>query len=149
MAKARKTAKPQVDQLEEMTVKAQQSFTENFEKMSENFANIGEFGKDNMEALTTAASTYAKGVEELVQENADFAKTAMENGVEQMQAIASVKSPQEFLELQTAWMRDTFQRNIAQATAMTEKMTSLAKESANPLTERYSEVVEQAQTLRA
>lgn len=154
MAAAKKTRKATskksaaFSQYEDMASNIQENMTQNMAKMAEGVEAVGEFTKANLDAVTESSATYTKGVEVIAQEQAAYAKSAMEAGIEQMQAMAGVKTPQQFLEMQASFMRSMFERNVEQASQVTEKMTTLAKQSATPLTERYAEIVEQAQTYR-
>ncbi len=146
--KKKATAAPSVEQFEDFAEQTNAKFKDNFEKASKSFAEVGEFSKENFEAVVESASVYAKGVEEIAAEQASFAKESVEKTVEQFKTISSVKTPQEFMQAQTDFFRGAFESNIAQMQKMADVWTTTAKTASEPLNKRYTEVVEKAQTYR-
>jgi phasin family protein len=147
MATAKKAA-PKAKKIEDFTSQATASMQENFEKVSASMAEMGSMGQENMEAVVESATIFAKGVEEVATEQAAFTKEAVEKGVEQFKAVASVKTPQEFIEAQTDFMREAFEANIAQMTKLTDMWTATTKDASQPLNKRYTAAVEKMQSFR-
>ena len=146
-----------VDATAEVTTKMDEKFREyasqasttmkdNMEKMSRSMADMSEFGKDNVEAVVESASTFAKGVEGIATEQANYAKSSMEKSVEQMKAVASARTPQDFMEAQTDYMRTAFEANISQMNKLSDMWIATAKDCAEPLNRRYSAMVEKVQS---
>ncbi|MGV6820738.1 MAG: phasin family protein [Parvularcula sp.] len=120
--------------------------TEGFERMTEGMNNIGTFGQENVDALVESASTMAKGMERVSTESADFAKKQFESGTEKFQSLASVKSPQDFFEAQSEFVRTAFEAQVEQVNKVSDMMIATARDAAQPLSKRYSALVELMQT---
>ena len=144
--KTTEAANASVEQFEEFTQQATSTMKDNFEKVSKGMSELGEFSKGNFEAVVESASNYAKGVEEIASENAAFAKTSMEKTVEQFKTVSSAKTPQEFMQAQTDFVRGAFETNLAQVQKIADVWTAATKNAAEPLNKRYTEVVEKAQS---
>lgn len=121
------------------------AFTEGFERMTSSFNNFGTFGQENVEAMVESATTVAKGVERVATENADFAKKQMETGTEKVQALAKVKTPQEFFEAQSELVRTAMEAQISQANKVSDMWVAMTRDAAQPLSKRYSAFVEMMQ----
>ena len=63
-------------------------------------------------------------------------------------AAAASKSAQEALDLHSDYLRSAFEKNLGQINKMADLWLATTKEVADPLTERYSEFVELAQSYR-
>ena len=70
----------------------------------------------------------------------------MESGVEQIRKVSAAKTPQEFLEVQTEYLRGAFEANMNQFNKMSELWVNTTRDAAEPLNKRYSAVVEKAQS---
>ena len=150
-ATAKKKTEPAtatVEQFEQFTQQATTSFKDNFEKVSKGMAEMGEFSKENFDAMVEAATTYAKGVEEITTEQTSFAKDSMEKAVEQFKSVSTAKTPQEFMQAQTDFVRTAFETNLNQLHKLADAWTATTKSAAEPLNKRYTEVVEKAQAYR-
>lgn len=159
MSAAKKTATETEDTATEMaknmetkfkdyTAQATATMQENMEKVSKSMTDIGDFGKDNVEAVVESASTFAKGVESIAAEQANFAKSSMEKSVEQFKTVASAKTPQDFMEAQTDYLRAAFENNVSQMNKLSDMWIATAKDCSEPLSRRYSAMVEKAQSFR-
>ncbi len=143
--KKKATTTKTVDSFENFAEQATASIQENFEKVTKNMSEVGDFSKDNIEAVVESASIYAKGVETISADQAAFAKEAMENTVEQIKSTAALKTPQEFFQAQTDFFRNAFETNVSQMQKFAEAWTETSRAAAEPISKRYTEVVEKAQ----
>ncbi len=125
-----------------------EAIQEGFEKMTESFGDIGEISKANAEAAIEAAQISAKGMENVSQEAAAYSKEMFDKSVEAAKALTTAKSPQEFIESQTEFTRSVFESQMAQFAKMTELMTGVTKQAAEPLAQRYTAMVDKAQSFR-
>ena len=80
---------------------AQQRTQAAMEKSSKLFEDMVAFNKDNLEAVVESSKIAAKGAQTLGQGAADYAKRSFETATQTLQTLSSVKSPTEFIELQT------------------------------------------------
>ena len=70
---------------------------------------MNDFGKGNVEAMVESSKIAAKGLEGMGKHSADYAKTAFEHATkDDSSPLASVKSPTEFMKLQSDYMRSAF-----------------------------------------
>jgi phasin family protein len=141
---ARKTTKPE-DSIKDATEQASAAMNDGVERMTQGMSKFGSFGQETMEAAMASASTMAKGFEKIAQENMNFAKSQMEVGTERVQSLTKVKSPQEFFEAQANMMREVMELQIEQTNKVSDMMISTAREAAQPLSKRYSAMVEMMQ----
>ena len=114
-------------------------------RMTDGMSQFGSFGQDTVEAVTASATIVAKGLEKATQENVAFAKTQMEHGAERMKAFQSVKTPQEFFEAQANLFRTVMEAQIEQTNKVSDMMIETAREAAQPMSKRYTAMVEMMQ----
>ena len=67
----------------------------------------------------------------------------MEGGVEHAKALAAVRTPQDFIALQTSYAKSAMEAYLAQLNRGFELVGSTLKAGAAPLTERAAEVTAQ------
>lgn len=142
-------AKDMEVKFKDYTAQATATMQENMEKVSKSMADIGEFGKDNVEAVVESASTFAKGVESIASEQANYAKSSMEKSVEQFKSVASAKTPQDFMEAQSDYFRSAFEANVSQMSKLSDMWIATTKDCSEPLSRRYTAMVEKVQSYRA
>ena len=96
------------------------------------------FGKGNLEALVESSKIAARGFETLGQDAAAYAKKSLEEATAAARTLASVKSPVEFMKLQSDFMRQSFDALVAESSRNTEAMLKLAGEIAQPISNRVA-----------
>ncbi|NNU16520.1 phasin family protein [Parvularcula sp. ZS-1/3] len=121
---------------------AQASINEGVERMTKGMTQMGSFAQDNTEAVMQAASVVAKGMEKVTQENVDYAKSQFETAQDKVQALTKAKTPQEFFEAQSELFRTSMEAQISQVNKVSDMMIATAKDAAQPLSKRYSAMVE-------
>lgn len=121
---------------------AQASLNEGVERMTKGMTQMGSFAQENTEAMMQAASAMAKGFEKVLQENTDFAKHQFDHASEKMQSLSKAKTPQEFFEAQSEIFRTAMEAQISQVNKVSDMMIATAKDAAQPLSKRYSAMVE-------
>jgi phasin family protein len=77
-----------------------------------------------------------------------FSKKAMEDQVAAAKTLASAKSVQEVVELQTSFAKTAFENYVAEMNKMAETVSASVKESVTPLNERVTALVERIQAAR-
>ncbi len=117
-----------------------------FAKSQSMVAEMGEFGKGNVEAMVESGKIAAKGLETLGQDAADYTRRSFEGMTSTLKSLASVKSPTEFFKLQSDYMRSAFDQAVAQSSKNTEAMIKLASDAAQPLSNRFATAVEKVKT---
>ena len=147
MATAKKTT-AKVDAFENLTTMNPEMFKEGYEKIAENMGVFVDFQKASMEALMTSFGAFAKGVEQTASENTAFAKEAVEEGVAAAKAAASSKSIQEAIDVQSEFVRSTFEKNVSLFNKNADRWIAVSKEVSQPLTDQYGAIVEKVQSFR-
>ena len=108
------------------------------EKTQKLFEDANEFGKGNIEALVESSKIAVRGLETLGQDAAAYAKASFEEAAATARTLTSVKSPTEFLKLQSDYTRSAFDALVQQASRNTEAMLKLAGEVVQPLSNRVA-----------
>ncbi|MBN2972618.1 phasin family protein [Roseomonas aeriglobus] len=117
-----------------------------FSKSQSAVADMGEFSKGNVEAMVESGKIAAKGFETLGQDAADYTRRSFETMTSAFKTLASVKSPTEFFQLQSEYVRSAFDQAVAQSSKNTEAMIKLASDAAQPLSNRFAVAVEKVKT---
>ncbi|HET9510710.1 MAG TPA: phasin family protein [Sphingomonas sp.] len=117
-----------------------------FSKSQSAVADMGEFGKGNVEAMVESGKIAAKGLETLGQDAADYTRRSFETMTSAFKTLASVKSPTEFFQLQSEYVRSAFDQAVAQSSKTTEAMIKLTSDAAQPLSNRFAVAVEKVKT---
>ena len=118
------------------------SINEGVERMTKGMSQMGSFAQENTEAMMQAASVVAKGFEKVTQENVDYAKSQFETAQDKVQSLTKAKTPQEFFEAQSELLRTSMEAQITQVNKLSDMMIATAKDAAQPLSKRYSAMVE-------
>lgn len=116
-------------------------------KSAKLFEDMIAFNKDNVEAMVESSKIAAKGAQTLGQGAADYAKRSFETATQTMQTLSSVKSPTEFMKLQSDFARSAFDSMVAETSRSTEHMMKLAGEIAQPLSNRFAVAAEKMKTV--
>ena len=101
-------------------------------------ANATEFSKANIEAMIEAGKIAAKGAQDMGKTNVEFAKKNFEEMQVAVKEITSVKSPTDFMKLQSEYARKSFDVAVAQASKNTEAMVKLVSDMFQPISNRIA-----------
>lgn len=116
------------------------------EKSTQMLADMNEFGKGNVEAIVESSKIAAKGMETLGQDAAEFTRKSFEGATAAMRNMASVKTPADFMKLQSELVRTAFDSLVAETSKNTEAMLKLAGDVAQPLSNRVAVAAEKVKT---
>ncbi len=108
------------------------------EKGRELFAETGSFTKENLTAVTESGKIAAKGTQELAKENLAYAKANFSETQKAVKSLAAVKSPTEFVQVQTEIARKGFDTLVSQGSKNSEDMIKLASDIFQPLSNRMA-----------
>lgn len=147
MATAKKAAGA-TETIETWTTVTPEAFKEGYEKVASGLGKWADFNRGSLEAMMKSAGRLAKGLEKAASENSAFAKAAYEDGVAAFKATTSSKSVQEALDIQSEFVRTSFEKNLSQINKLAEHWAATSKEAAEPITARYNEFVEMVQSYR-
>jgi phasin family protein len=134
-----------MDTMKKTTDKAQAMFSDvndrakgAMEKGQKMFDEMNSFSKGNLEAIVESSKIAAKGIESMGQDAAAYAKKSFEEATATAKTMASVKSPTEFMKLQSDYVRNAFDMMVAETSRSTEAMLKLAGEVAQPISNRVA-----------
>ena len=147
MTATKKAANP-ADAFDILSTANPEAFKEGYEKMAEGVSTFADFQKESYEAFVASAGAFAKGFEKLATEQTNFVKTAFEGTVANAKAVAAAKSPQEAFDINSEFARSAVENNLGQVNKATDLLMATTKETVEPLSARYSEMVEKIQAFR-
>jgi phasin family protein len=124
------------------------AFRENLDKSVAGLSELNVEGKKNLDAMVASATAAQKGAETLSAASLAYGKKSWEDGVAAAQSLASARSVQELVELQTAWAKSAAETYLAEVTKMTDVFTASVKDSFQPINERVTASVEKFQAAR-
>ena len=139
------TAKSTVEQF---TVASNTAFKDGVEKTLAAINEANSHSKKNLEAVVASVTAAAKGAETVGAQAMAFSKKAFDEQVAAARTLASAKSVQEVVELQTTLARTFLESYMAEVGKLTETVSSSVKDSMKPLNERVTDLVEKMQAAR-
>lgn len=113
-----------------------------YEKGTEMVSQATEFSKGNVEALVESGKIAAKGAQEMGQTYAEDTKKGFEELTAAFKEMTTVKSPTEFIELQTRLVKKSFDTAVAQTSKNSEAFLKLAGDVFQPISNRVSVAVD-------
>ncbi|HEY9218883.1 MAG TPA: TIGR01841 family phasin [Phenylobacterium sp.] len=134
--------------VEQFTTAGNQAFKDAMEKTMAAVNDANSYSRLNLEAVIASATAAARGAETLGAQAAAFAKTTVENQVAAAKSLASAKSVQEVVELQTSFARTALEAYLAELNKWGETVSGAVKDSVQPINERVTATVEKFQAAR-
>ncbi|MGH6964534.1 MAG: phasin family protein [Phenylobacterium sp.] len=145
MAAAADAVKTTVDQF---TAASNVAFKDGVEKTLAALNDANAHSKKNLEAVVASVTAATKGAEALGAQAMTFSKATFETQVAAAKSLASAKSVQEVVELQTAFAKSALESYMAALGSMSETASASVKDSMKPLNERVTAMVERLQAAR-
>ena len=145
MATGAETLKTTVEQF---TTAGNKAFKDGVEKSMAAFGEANTHSKKNLEAVVASMTAATKGAETLGAQAMAFSKKTVEDQVSAAKTLASAKSVQEVVELQTSFAKSALEAYMAQMNLMTETVAASVKDSLSPINERVTALVERVQAAR-
>ena len=96
-------------------------------------------GLSQVEAITAAATSSAKGLLAITAEATDYSKKSVENGFALLEKFSQARKPDEIVQLQSDFGKAAYDDFIAGATKISNIYVDLAKEAFSPSKARLSE----------
>jgi len=100
--------------------------------MLKNFEDFQKLGKDNVDTCMKQFGTVSKGWQAIATEFADYSKKSFEDGSAALEKLFGAKSLEKAIEVQSDYVKTTYEGFIAEATKLGELYTDLAKETYKP-----------------
>ncbi len=124
------------------------AFRDSFEKSVSAVSEMNTHSKKNLEAVVASITAASRGAESLGAQAMAYTKKSMEDQMTAAKSLASARSVQEVLELQSTYAKSAYEAYVAELGKMSETFTASFREALAPLNERVSAVVERVQTAR-
>jgi phasin family protein len=134
--------------VEQFTTAGNKAFKDSVEKSLAAFGELNTHSKKNLEAVVASVTAATKGVETLGAHAMAYSKKSMDDNVAAAKTLATAKSVQEVVELQTTFAKTAFEAYVAEMNKMTEIVAASFKDSLSPINERVTALVERVQAAR-
>lgn len=135
-----RTAKAATGAFEQVSVASNEAFKDQIDRSMAAVAEVGAFGKENLEAWVASATAAQKGVETLSARYVAFSRQAVENHVAATKALMTSKSVQEFVEKQSDYAKASMEAYMAEVNSLSDLVAGVAKDAIKPLNERMTAV---------
>ena len=93
---------------------------------------IQKLGKDNADAALKTFGAVSKGAQAIAVETADFAKKSFEQGTAAIEKLVGAKTLDKAIEIQTDYVRSSYEGIVSQSTKIGELYANLAKDVFKP-----------------
>lgn len=101
---------------------------------------VEEFGKSQLETLSTTSTVLAKGLKQIAEETTSYSKKHVETATATFQELLGAKTVEKAIEIQTGFAKQAYEGFVAQSTKVVELYTGLLKEVAKPAQEAFAKV---------
>lgn len=92
-----------------------------------NFDEANRKGKEAMDNALRSYSEVAKGFQAIAGEASEYSKKSFQDLASHVEALTSVKSIEQVMELQSSYLKSSYESFIAESTKMSEMYADLAK----------------------
>jgi hypothetical protein len=101
--------------------------------MANEFDDVQSYGKEQFGAAAAATTCFAKTLQTIATETADYSKKTLENNSAFMEKLLGAKSYDTAIQIQSEYWKTSYASFVAQATKIGELYSSLAKEAFKPV----------------
>jgi hypothetical protein len=105
--------------------------------MVKNIEEVQQFGKDNMDAALKSVGAWSKSMQAIAIEMADYSKRIFEQGTAATEKLIGAKSLDKAFEVQSDYVKNSYEGYVAQATRLGELYADLAKEAYKPFESQF------------
>lgn len=95
--------------------------------------DMQKFGISSMDAAMTAAGAWSKAAQAIALEFVDYTKKSAESSAAAWEKLLSAKSLESAVEVQTEYLRSSYEDFVAQAAKFGQLYTDLARQAYRPL----------------
>jgi len=106
--------------------------------MVKNFDEMQQFGRDNMDATLKSFGALSKSAQAIAVEIADYGKKMFEQGTAATEKLIGAKSLEKALEVQSDYVKSSYEGFVAEATKLGELYADLAKEAYKPFENQFA-----------
>ncbi len=106
--------------------------------MVKNFDEMQQFGRDNMDATLKSFGALSKSAQAIAVEIADYGKKVFEQGTAATEKLIGAKSLEKAIEVQSDYVKSSYEGFVAEATKLGELYADLAKEAYKPFENQFA-----------
>src|SRR5215217_5611245 len=100
--------------------------------MIKNLDEVQKLGKDNVEATLKSFGAASKAFQAIAAEVTNYAKKSFEDGTAAMERLLGAKTLEKAIEVQSEYVKTSYEGFVTEATKLGELYADLAKESYKP-----------------
>src|SRR2546421_12361799 len=108
--------------------------------MVKNIEEVQQIGKDNMDAAMKSVGLWSKSMQAIAIETADYCKKAFEQSTAAAEKLIGAKSLDKAFEVQSDYVKNSYEGFVAQAAKFGEIYADLAKEAYKPFESQFGKV---------
>lgn len=146
VSKMTKETEKKAEKAAEKTAEAANSFFADVRERAETatvkgrelLEETGTFTKETLAAVSESGKIAVKGTQDLAKENIEYAKSNFSDAQAAVKSLTAVKSPTEFVQVQTEIARKGFDTMVSQGSKNTETMIKLASDIFQPISNRMA-----------
>jgi len=97
-----------------------------------NTDQMQKFGKDSMDMALASLGAWTKNAQAIASEVADYSKKSFEDSTAAWEKLIGAKSLEKAMEVQSEYLRSSYEDFVAQSTRLSELYADLAKEAYKP-----------------
>jgi hypothetical protein len=94
--------------------------------------DVQKFGKSSMDVALTSFGVWTKGAQAIAVEIVDYSKKSAECSAAAWEKLMGAKSAEKALEVQTQYLKSSYEDFVAEATKLGELYVDLAKQAYKP-----------------
>jgi phasin family protein len=101
---------------------------------------MNKLGKDSMETAMNSFGAWSKTGQAIVTEMVDFSKKSVEGSAAHWEKLLGTKSLEKAMEVQTEYLKSSYEGFVAEATKLGELYVDFAKEAYKPFESAYAKM---------
>ena len=99
-----------------------------------NFEDFQDLSKKQLEAIASASSTWAKGLQDLAAESTEYSKKAFAAGSATFEKLLGARSIEATIQIQTDYAKQAYEGFVAQMSKVSELYAKVASDALKPVT---------------
>ena len=103
-----------------------------------NFEDLQDFSKKQLEAMASASSMWAKGLQDLAAQSTDYSKKAFEAGSATLEKLLGARSVEAAVQISTDFAKQAYEGFVAQASKVSELYAKVATDALKPVTSAFA-----------
>ncbi|RXF75108.1 phasin family protein [Hansschlegelia zhihuaiae] len=101
--------------------------------MTTTFEDVQKFGRENMDLTLKSLGSVSKGFQAIAVEVADYSKKTFEDNSALVEKLLGAKTIDKAIEVQSAFVKSSYETYLARMTKIGELYADIAKESYKPV----------------